>query len=93
MIAIDVEHMLAGGVHGVEVIGVLDCFLGRSGAAAPLFAGPGQRFLAQVEGAHLMTRFGEVRRHPATHVAEADECDTRHCILLRKQTVNPNGQH
>jgi len=36
------------------------------------------RFRHEVEGADVMPCFGEVRRHPAAHVAEADECDTRH---------------
>ena len=37
-----------------------------------------QRFLAEVERADLVPGLGEIGRHPAAHVAEADECDARH---------------
>ena len=40
------------------------------------------RFRHEVEGADLMPRLGEVRRHPAAHVAKADECDLRHATIL-----------
>jgi hypothetical protein len=41
------------------------------------------RFRHQVERADIVTRFGEVRRHSAAHVTEADECDLRHLLTPR----------
>ena len=55
----------------------------------PLLDRAAQRLLAEVEGANLMPRLGEVRRHAAAHVAEADECDRAMSLLSSLPIARP----
>ena len=76
------EHrsdVLGGGEHGDDDIGVLHCFGGRSGGRAAAVDSFFDSFRDQVERADLMARLGEVRRHSAAHMAQADECDAAPC--------------
>ena len=74
--------MLAGRKHGDDCLGTGDRFLGRRRARGAARLGAQQRILAEIEGAHLMPRLGEVRGHPAAHVAEPDECDLHDLFLI-----------
>src|SRR3954452_1613614 len=70
--------MFGGRQHGDDDVGVLHGFRrrGRRGAAALSRVLNGLRY--EIERANIVPRFGEVRRHPAAHVAQADECDACH---------------
>ena len=70
--------MLAGRQHGDHRVGVLAGIGGGFGALAAALDGMGQRFLAEVEGAHLMARLGEIGRHAAAHMPQPDKCDACH---------------
>ena len=60
---------------------------------AAIGLGAGQRVLAEVEGHHLMPRLGEVRGHPAAHVAKPDECDACHVLLVEGCPSDFAGPH
>ena len=72
---VDRSDMLARGEHGDDGFGADDGLGRRCSAGAACFDRARQRFLAEVEGAHLMPRLREVRSHAAAHIAESDECD------------------
>jgi hypothetical protein len=50
----------------------------------PARNGPSRRNVRprDVEAAHDVPRFGEVARHRAAHIAQTDECDSRHFVML-----------
>ena len=75
VVLVDRADVLGGGEHGDDDVGVLHRFGGRCGGRAAAVDRLLDRFRNQVEGADLMPRLGEVRRHSAAHVAQADECD------------------
>ena len=68
-------HACAAGSMVMTTSASLTASAADAGRRAAAFDRVLHRFGEQVEGADLMPRLGEVRRHPAAHVAEADECD------------------
>jgi len=61
------------------------CPLNRCGGAvdgqAASRLGTIERIGRQIVSANIMPRLGEVRGHPAAHIAQADECDAGHVSL------------
>ena len=74
-VAIDLGDMLAGRQHGDDRSAPSHASAADAARGAAALGGAAERFLAKVEGADFMPGLGEVRRHPAAHVAEPDECD------------------
>ena len=75
------EHsadVLRGGEHGDDDVGVLDGISGGGGGRATCRDSLLDSFGNQVERADIMPRLGEVRRHSAAHVAQANKCDPCH---------------
>ena len=78
IVVVDLTDVFRGWKHGDHHVGVLHRFGSRAGRST---AGGGcvlHRLGNKVERPDLVTCLGEIRRHSAAHVAETDECDTRH---------------
>src|SRR4029079_15953458 len=70
--------MVRGGKHGDDDVRALYCLGGGRSGSTTACRGLFYSLQHKIECTHLMSRLGEVRRHPAAHVPQADECDLCH---------------
>jgi hypothetical protein len=75
---IDIAHVLAGGQHGYDDIGILARIASTRRRRHALLLGAVQRIGAEVEGDNLVARFGLIGGHARAHVTKTDECDAGH---------------
>ena len=86
----DRADMPGGREHGDDDVSIPDRFGGRGSSGTTTFDRVAHRLGDEVEGADLMPRLGEVRGHPAAHVAKADECDACHYYPRIRFRIAPN---